>query len=149
MEKQIFPYGFELLESKRIFAFPSVNISIKKENSKNEFSFLVLVDSGAEFSLFTRGDAELLEIDLQKGEKINIGGVTGDRFVAFIHPIVLKIGEKNIKMDAAFSEHFGTPRVLGRSPLFSYFFIVFDHQKQNTIFITRPNKIFEKQIYKK
>ncbi|MDD5750810.1 MAG: hypothetical protein PHU56_04205, partial [Candidatus Pacebacteria bacterium] len=119
MEKLIFPYGFELLENKRVFAFPAVNISIKKENSKNEFSFLVLVDSGAEFSLFTKGDAELLGINLQRGEKISVGGVAGDKFAAFIHPIVLKIGEKRIKMEAAFSEHFGTPRVLGRNPLFS------------------------------
>jgi len=39
MEKMIFPYGFELLENKRVFAFPAVNVSIKKENSKNEFFF--------------------------------------------------------------------------------------------------------------
>jgi len=147
MEKQIFPYGFELLESKRVFAFPAVNVSIKKENSKNEFSFLILVDSGAEFSLFTKGDAELLGIDLQKGEKINIGGVTGDRFLAFIHSILIKIGKKEFKIKAAFSNRNDTPRILGRNPLFSNFFIVFDHQKQNTIFIPRGVKSFEKLLY--
>lgn len=113
------------LENRRVFAFPSVNITIKKESSKNEFSFLVLVDSGAEFSLFTKGDAELLGFDLQKGEKIHIGGVTGDRFVAYIHPVTVQIGNKKIKIDAAFSEHYNTPRVLGRNPLFSIFFYYF------------------------
>ena len=108
---------------------------------------MVLVDSGAELSLFTKGDAELLGIDLSKGEKISIGGVAGDKFTAFIHSIILKIGEKNIKMEVAFSEHFGTPRVLGRNPLFSNFFIIFDHQKQNTIFIPRKVKSFEKLLY--
>ena len=93
MEKYIFPYGFELLENKRVFAFPAVNITLQKENSenKNEFSFLILIDSGAEFSLFTKSDAELLGLKLQQGEKINIGGVTGDRFLAFIHPVIIKI----------------------------------------------------------
>ncbi len=148
MEKYIFPYGFELLENRRVFAFPAVNITLRKENSKNEFSFLVLVDSGAEFSLFTKGDAELLGINLRQSEKIDIGGITGDRFTAFIHSIIIKIADKKIKIDAAFSERDNTPRVLGRNPLFSHFFITFDHKKQNTIFIPRASNPFEKMIYK-
>ncbi|OIO48934.1 hypothetical protein COX74_01080 [bacterium (Candidatus Gribaldobacteria) CG_4_10_14_0_2_um_filter_41_16] len=147
MEKLIFPYGFELLENRRVFAFPAITITLKKENSPKEFSFLVLVDSGAEFSLFTKGDAELLEIDLQKGEKVNIGGVTGDKFLAFIHFVLIKIGNKEFKIKTAFSSRNDTPRILGRNPLFSNFFIIFDHQKQNTIFIPRGVKSFEKLLY--
>jgi len=148
MEKYLFPYGFELLGNKRVFAFPAVNITLQKENAKNEFSFLVLVDSGAEFSLFTKSDAELLGINIQQGEKVNIGGVTGDKFSAFIHPVIIKIGNEKIKIEAAFSEQNNTPRILGRNPLFSHFFIIFDHKKQNTIFIPRKNKHFEKILYK-
>jgi len=147
MEKQIFPYGFELLENKRVIAFPAITIILKKENSLNEFSFLVLIDSGAEFSLFTKSDAELLEIDLQKGEKIHIGGVAGDKFLAFIHPILIRIGNKEFKIKTAFSSRNDTPRILGRNPLFFNFFIIFDHQKQNTIFIPRKVKPFEKLLY--
>ncbi len=147
MEKQIFPYGLELLENKRVFAFPALTVTLKKENSLNEFSFLVLIDSGAEFSLFTKGDAELLEIGLQEGEKINIGGVTGDKFLAFIQPVSIKIGSKEFKIKTAFSSRNDTPRILGRNPLFSNFFIIFDHQKQNTIFIPRGVKSFEKLLY--
>ncbi|MFH0740101.1 MAG: hypothetical protein V1819_03365 [bacterium] len=147
MEKQIFPYGFELLENKRMIAFPAITITLKKENSLNEFSFLVLVDSGAEFSLFTKSDAELLEIDLEKGEKIYIGGVAGDKFLAFIHSVLIKIGNKEFKIKTAFSSRDDTPRILGRNPLFSNFFIIFDHQKQNTIFIPREVKSFEKLLY--
>lgn len=147
MEKLILPYAFELLENKRVFAYPAINIGLKKLNSKNEFSFLILVDSGAEFSLFTKSDAELLGLKLQQGEKINIGGVTGDRFLAFIHPVIIKIRNKKIKIEAAFSAQDNTPRVIGRNPLFSHFFITFDHKKRNTIFVPRKNKAFEKIIY--
>ena len=147
MEKQIFPYGFELLENKRVIAFPAITITLKKENSLNEFSFLVLIDSGAEFSLFTKSDAELLEIDLQKGEKIYIGGVSGDKFLAFIHPVLIKIGNKEFKIKTSFSSRNDTPRILGRNPLFSNFFIIFDHKRQNTIFIPRKVKSFEKSLY--
>ncbi|MDD5738370.1 MAG: hypothetical protein PHY72_00370 [Candidatus Pacebacteria bacterium] len=147
MEKQIFPYGFELLENKRVIAFPAITITLKKENSLDGFSFLVLIDSGAEFSLFTKSDAELLEINLQKGERIDIGGVSGDKFLAFIHPVLVKIGNKEFKIKVAFSSRNDTPRILGRNPLFSNFFIIFDHQKQNTIFISRKVKLFEKFIY--
>ncbi len=147
MEKFIFPYAFELLENRRVFAYPAINIGLKKLNSKDEFSFLVLVDSGAEFSLFTKGDAELLGLKLRQGEMIKIGGVTGDRFLAFIHSVTIKIGNEKIKIEAAFSAQDNTPRVLGRNPLFSHFFITFDHKKQNTIFVPRQNKQFEKIIY--
>lgn len=147
MEKLIFPYAFELLESKRVFSYPAINIGLKKLNSKDEFSFLVLVDSGAEFSLFTKGDAELLGLKPQQGEIVNIGGVTGDRFLAFIHPVIIKIENEKIKIEAAFSARDNTPKVLGRNPLFFRFFITFDHKKQNTIFVPRENKQFEKILY--
>ncbi len=147
MEKLIFPYALELREGRRIFAYPAINIILKKLTSKNEFSFLVLVDSGAEFSLFTKGDAELLGLNLQQGEKVNIGSVTGDKFLAFIHPVIIEIGKERIKIEVAFSSKDGTPRVLGRNPLFFHFFITFDHKKQNTIFASRKNKGFEEFFY--
>ncbi|MBM4177538.1 hypothetical protein FJ208_01935 [Candidatus Gribaldobacteria bacterium] len=147
MSKFIFPYSFELLENRKIFAYPTVNITLKKLTSKNEFSFLILVDSGAELSLFPKSDSELLGLKLEQGQKINIGSASGDKFLAFLHPVMMKIGNKRIKIEAAFSSKDNTPRVLGRNPLFSHFFIAFDHKKQNTIFIPRSDKQFEKSIY--
>jgi len=148
MKKYIFPYGFRLsLKDKRIISFPAVNVSLLKINSEEEFSFLILIDSGAEVSLFTKGDAELLKISLNKGEKIEIGSASGDKFLAFLHPVILKIGNEKFKIKVAFSERNDTPRVLGRNPLFSYFFIIFDNKNQNTIFIPRKDKAFENLIY--
>ena len=148
MRKYVFPYGFRLsLKEKKIISFPAVTVSLIKRDSKEEFSFLVLIDSGAEVSLFTKSDSQLLGIPLDKGEKIEIGSVSGDKFSAFLHPVILKIGDERLKIKVAFSEKDNVPRILGRNPAFSYFFIIFDNKNQNTIFIPRKDKAFEKLIY--
>lgn len=150
MKKYIFPYGFKLsLERGKVSTFPAINISLFKKNSNEEFSFLVLVDSGAEVSLFTKSDAELLGFSLGEGKKIDIGSIGGDKFSAFLHPVVIKIGEEKLKVGVAFSEKNDTPRVLGRNPIFSYFFVTFDNKNKNTIFIPRKSEDFEKFIYSK
>ena len=148
MRKYVFPYGFRLsLKEKKIISFPAVTVSLIKRDSKEEFSFLVLIDSGAEVSLFTKSDSQLLGIPLDKGEKIEIGSVSGDKFSAFLHPVILKIGDERLKIKVAFSEKDNVPRILGRNPAFSYFFIIFDNKNQNTIFIPRKDKAFGKLIY--
>lgn len=147
MKRYIFPYGFGIKENGRVITFPAVKITLIKEKPYQEFSFLILVDSGAEVSLFTRSDAELLGIELEKGKRIEIGTVSGEKFSAFLHPVNLRIGEEVFKIKAAFSERDGIPRVLGRNPIFSYFFIVFDDEDKNTIFIPRKSKNFEKFLY--
>lgn len=148
MRKYVFPYGFRLsLKEKKIISFPAVTVSLIKRDSKEEFSFLVLIDSGAEVSLFTKSDSQLLGIPLDKGEKIEIGSASGDKFSAFLHPVILKIGDERLKIKVAFSEKDNVPRILGRNPAFSYFFIIFDNKNQNTIFIPRKDKAFEKLIY--
>lgn len=148
MKKYFFPYGFRLsLKEKKIISFPAITLSLIKRNSKKEFSFLVLIDSGAEVSLFTKSDAQLLKIPLTKGEKIEIGSVSGDKFFAFLHSVILKIGDEKLKIRVAFSERDDVPRILGRNPVFSYFFIIFDNKNQNTIFIPRKDKTFERLIY--
>lgn len=148
MKEYIFPYGFKLfLEGGEVITFPAINLSLSKENSQEEFSFLVLVDSGAEVSLFTKGDAELLGLSLQAGKRIDIGSITGDKFLAFLHPVTVKIGNEKLKADIAFSEKNDTVRVLGRNPIFAYFFVIFDDKNKNTIFIPKESKDFEKVIY--
>jgi predicted aspartyl protease len=148
MRKYVFPYGFRLsLKERKIISFPAVTVSLIKRDSKEEFSFLVLIDSGAEVSLFTKSDAQLLGIPLDRGEKIEIGSASGDKFSAFLHPVILKIGKEAFKIKVAFSEKDNVPRILGRNPTFSYFFIIFDNKNQNTIFIPRKDKSFAKLVY--
>jgi len=148
MKKYIFPYGFELsLEKGKVKTFPVINLGLIKKSSNEEFSFLVLADSGAEVSLFTKSDAELLGLPLKTGKKIDIGTVSGDKFSAFLHPVIIKIREERFKINIAFSEKDDTPRVLGRNPIFSYFFVIFDDKSKKTVFIPRESKDFEKIIY--
>ena len=148
MKKYVFPYALKLsLEGGKVNTFPIIDLSLVKKNSDDEFSFFVLVDSGAEVSLFTKSDAELLGISLEDGKKISIGSVSGNKFLAYLHSVVIKIGEEKFEIDIAFSEKVDTPRVLGRNPIFSDFFVIFDDKNKNTIFISRKSKDFEEIIY--
>ena len=149
MKKYVFPYGFRLsLKEKKIVSFPALTVGLTKRNSKGEFSFLVLIDSGAEVPLFTKSDAQLLKIHFDKRERVEVGSVSGDKFPAFLHPVILRIGDERLKIKVAFSERDNTPRILGRNPAFSHFFVIFDNKNQKTIFIPRKEKLFEKFIYK-
>lgn len=150
MKKYVFPYGFKLsLEGGKVNTFPAINLTLAKEDSNEEFSFLVLVDSGAEISFFTRSDAELLGLSLEMGKKIDIGSVSGSKISTFLHPVSMKIGEEKFKINIAFSEKDDTARILGRNPIFSYFFVIFDDKNKNTIFIPRESKEFEEVVYSK
>lgn len=52
MKKYVFPYGFRLsFTDKKIVSFPAINLSLIKRSSQEEFSFLILVDSGAEITV--------------------------------------------------------------------------------------------------
>ena len=148
MEKYVFPYGFSLsFGDGRVKTFPAIHLSLRKENSEDEFSFLVLVDSGATISVFTKSDAELLGLVLENGERCLMEGVSGERFLAFLHSVVVKIAGQQIQVRIAFSERNDTPRVLGRESIFSHFFIIFDEKGGSTIFIKREKGAFEKVLY--
>lgn len=150
VKKQVFPYGFKfVLGSGKVFSFPAVEVSLFGNKCSDEFSFLVLIDSGAEISLFTKSDAELLGIDLEKGEAIEINSASGDNFSAFVHFVKLKIGQALIDAEIAFSEKDDTPRLLGRHSIFSDFFIIFDETEKKTILIPREDKKAEKWFYGK
>ena len=144
MRKYVFPYGFRLsLKEKKIISFPAIAVSLIKKDSQEEFSFLVLIDSGAEVSLFTKSDSQLLGIALDKGEKIEIGSASGDKFSAFLHPVILKIEDERFKIKVAFSEKDNVPRILGRNPTFSYFFML-----SLWVFISQKDKINKNFLFR-
>ncbi len=102
----------------------------------------VLVDSGADICLFHSDIAELLEIDVEKGEKREVTGITGDKQVYFYHRSVpIKIGGWEHKINVGFMK--GTPYgygVVGQESFFEIFIVKFDLIKEEIELIERKKR---------
>lgn len=62
----------------------------------------VLVDSGADNCIFDAQIAEILGIDVEKGEKALVSGITGSPEPYYVHPIAIKVGGWEYKIKAGF-----------------------------------------------
>lgn len=100
-------------------------------NSQSVF-YEVLVDSGADLCIFSSGIAELLDIDLEKGEKKMIEGVTGVPEYYYLHPITLKVGGWDYQIKAGFFSKIAKVGygVVGQQGFFDKFVIKFDLIKE-------------------
>jgi hypothetical protein len=68
---------------------------------KEWYAFRVYIDSGADMSLFTRNDAELLGLNLYQGEYRPIIGIGKTLIPAYTHTIKMKIGDTAIDVKSA------------------------------------------------
>ncbi|PIZ89547.1 MAG: hypothetical protein COX89_01010 [Candidatus Nealsonbacteria bacterium CG_4_10_14_0_2_um_filter_37_10] len=136
MKKYVFPYGLRWGENGKIVSFPSISVYFYSKNQR-KLSALLLIDSGAEFTLLNKKDGEFLGINLEKGKEKIVRGVTGDTFRTFKHEILIEIGEEKFKIPILFSTIDESPRVLGREGIFEKFFILFNEKSKQTIFIIR------------
>lgn len=92
------------------------------------------MDSGADTSLFQRGDSELLGLNLKKGEYRPIVGVGNVLVPAYLHLVRAKVGETELKAPIAFADSDEEPRLLGRRDFFLKFRVTFDEANLRVVF---------------
>lgn len=104
--------------------------------SKNgtRYSLVPYVDSGADTSLFPKGDASLFNLNLYEGEYSSIAGVGRVMVPAYIHDVKMRVGETVLDAPVAFADSDEVPRLLGRSDVFKRFRITFDERNRQTMF---------------
>lgn len=134
MKNILFPYGIRFQEDGKIAVFPAAEARIQGGTSESLLATF-LVDSGATISILPAGDAEVLGIDLTKGVKIVIRGLGATDFFGFRHIVSCDIEGHTVKLPVVFIDHPATLRIFGREGLFDKFLIVFDEQKQRTLFL--------------
>ena len=91
-----------------------------------------LVDSGADFCIFHADIAKILTIPLTKGQKRQVGGITGKLKTYYLHPITISIGGIKKSIEVGFSSYiadFGHG-VLGQNGFFDLFIVKFDLLKE-------------------
>ena len=99
------------------------------------FRSQALIDSGATISIFGEETADTLGIEIEKGEKIMLGGV-GGRIVGYVHPLRVRIAKKEFGCPFVFSrEYLVSFNLLGREGFFEQFQITFD-ERRHTVQLT-------------
>ena len=101
------------------------------------FRFYPYVDSGADTSLFSRGDATLLKLRLLEGEPSPIMGIGRVLMLAYLHSVKMRIGDVVFDVKAAFADSDEVPRLLGREDVFKRFRVTFDEADLQTVFEPR------------
>ena len=115
---------------------PIARVHIKDKNG-NWRAITMLVDSGADISIMTRGYGELFGHNVERGRKIKLRGIGQDEIVAYIHKMGMLIGEHEFSLEVAIAHIDLKISVLGRRNLFDLFEIQFKNKKQQTWFLKK------------
>lgn len=96
-------------------------------------SYEVLVDSGADFSIFDAQIGDLLGIDdIESGEKFEAAGITGIPEPFYVHPVTFNIGGKLYDTRVGFLPNIAPLGygVVGQKEFFEIFIVKFDFLKE-------------------
>jgi len=108
--------------------FPVVPVRFYLGKKKVDSS--ALVDSGATVSIFRADIADYLEIEIEKGEEIYLGGI-GGRIKGYIHRLKIEVAGKKFFCPIVFSrEYLVSFNLLGREKFFKNFIIIFEEAKK-------------------
>ena len=114
--------------------FPLIPIKILSD--KIIVDTLAYLDSGASVSLFRNDIANQMNIDIEKGEKIHLEGISG-KITVYIHELKLIVDNIEFMLKVGFSEEYvASFNLLGRENFFSNFLITFDETKKKIILET-------------
>ena len=86
-------------------------------------------DSGADITIFPKTVCALIGLELRKGERSIITGVSGAGIAFYIHKVRIKIGDKELKIRAGFAETENIPYLLGRTDILEHFDILFQSDR--------------------
>ena len=133
-ERYSFGYRKERARIENEIYRPVASVYLKGSDG-NWYLFYPYVDSGADISLFTRTDCDLLGYDLKTGEERLIGGVMGGLMKVYIHKMAIRIGDAEFDAKISFADREEVPRLLGRMGIFQKFQVCFDEKTLMVHFI--------------
>lgn len=120
---KIFPYRKNSVGS----FFPIIDLFASKTDRTTRI--FALVDSGAAVSIFREDVAEQLNITIENGKEIYLGGV-GGRIKGYVHKLSVEIAGKKFPCPVVFSREYTVSfNLLGREAVFRQFMIIFEERK--------------------
>lgn len=107
--------------------FPVIDIFVSKNDRVARI--FTLVDSGATISIFKEEVAEQLNITIEDGKEIFLGGV-GGRIRGYTHTLEIEVDGKIFSCPVVFSrEYLVSFNLIGREGFFTHFKITFEEKK--------------------
>ena len=112
---------------------PIVPLKIKGKDGWIEFK--AFIDTGASYCLFHADEAEVLGIELEKGEKDEMIVGDGNALTVYIHHLTISIAGKEFQAKIGFSKGIGVNMdIIGRKDIFNNFVVCFDEQENSVTF---------------
>lgn len=108
-------------------------IQIDFDGSNGGLSYLVLIDSGADYCIFHASIGEELGLDIKKGPALTFYGTSGEPQRAYFHKIKFKIGghEHVAKVGFSYEMEKLAYGILGQDGFFDQWIIKFEYSKEN------------------
>lgn len=131
--KFIFPFQHIATNSFGEVFRPYAKIQVFKKDLKIYVNRVLVVDTGADFTIFPRKDAYLFGIDLEKETtKEQTFGIGGKERIFLYKNLKVKLGNRKLTIPAGFLDRNDVPALLGRQQFLELFKVSFEEYK--TIF---------------
>ena len=114
---------------------PIIPIEISTDTD-NAISYEVLVDSGADISIFDAEVAEAIGItNLESGDKFVFSGITGEEEIGYLHIVTITVKDCSYQTTVVFSENIRDDGhgIVGQKGFLDYFAIKFDYYKKYVV----------------
>lgn len=108
-------------------------ITLKLKGKEEWVESTAYVDSGASYSIFHSEIAEILNLDIEKGELREMSVGDGNILKVYLHEILIIIAEREFKAYIGFSKGIGVGfNIIGRKSIFDRFVVCF-HEKEKYV----------------
>lgn len=107
-------------------------IPIEITHNTQSIRYEVLVDSGADTSILPGDIGRAIGIDVESGDRFELGGVTGENRTGYFHTVTLKVGGHSYQTKVGFMNNMreGSFGMVGQKGFFDRFAIKFDYAER-------------------
>ncbi len=106
-------------------------ISLKLKGKEEWIESKAYVDSGASYSLFHAGIAEILGFILEEGELREMSVGDGNILKVYVHEILILVAGQEFKAYLGFSKGIGVGfNIVGRKSIFEKFLVCFNEKEK-------------------
>jgi len=110
---------------------PIISLQLKGKGTKDWITFDAFIDSGASYSIFKAEIGDILELEVEKGEKTFITVGDGSRIIIYVHRLEIQIGDEEFEAGIGFSKQLGIGfNIIGRKGIFERFIICFNEKEK-------------------
>lgn len=131
--KLVFPFQYITTNTFGKIYRPYVRIHVFKKDLGIYLGRILVVDTGADFTIFPRKDAFLFGIDLEKETVLEeTFGIGGKEKIYLYKKLKIKLGDKVLQIPVGFLNRNDIPALFGRQHFLELLKVSFE--KHNTIF---------------